>query len=103
MTFRYLVYDIETCTDKALLNKVLYAGEGLSDEEAFLKHLEELSAEDRTFVNPAFHVPISIAAIGLDSDFEILKLGLMGKDSKRPAALVQHFWETYNQNRPVLI
>jgi len=101
--FRYLVYDIETCTDKALLNKVLYPGEGLSDHEAFNKHLGELMLEGRTFVNPAFHAPISIAAIGLNSDFEILKIGLMGKDAKNPAALVQHFWEIYNQSQPVLI
>ncbi len=102
-SFKYLVYDIETCVDKALLNKVLYAGAGLGDEEAYRKHLSELAVDDRTFINPAFHAPISIAAIGLSQDFEILKIGLLGKDSKDPHALVEHFWEMYNQNRPVLV
>lgn len=101
-SLRYLVYDIETRIDKALLNKVLYPGLGLSDEDAYRAHLKELP-DERSFINPAFHVPISLAAIGLNSDFEILKVGLFGKDARKPAAIVRHFWETYNQYRPVLV
>lgn len=101
--FRYLVYDIETSVDKALLNKVLYPGMNLSDEEAYQVQIQELAKDERTFINPSFHRPISIAAIGLNPDFEILKIGLLGKEKKSPAALVEHFWEMYNQNRPVLI
>jgi len=143
MKFRYLVYDIETCVDKALLNKVCYAGLGLSDEQAYAAQMAELAADERSFVNPSFHRPISIAAVGLDSHFEILKIGLLGKppsplggegaqraprpagwlgdegvlpatqgdsttpcstrDFKATRALVEHFWEMYNQSRPVLI
>jgi 3'-5' exonuclease len=102
-SFRYLVYDIETSTDKALLNKVLYPGLGLSDEAAYQAQLAELAREERTFINPSFHRPISIAAIGLNPQFEILKIGLLGKEAKTPRALVEHFWEMYNENRPVLV
>jgi predicted PolB exonuclease-like 3'-5' exonuclease len=101
--FRYLVYDIETCIDKALLNKVLYPGMGYSDQEAYEKHLQELSEDARSFVNPSFHVPIAIAVIGLNADFEIAKIGLLGKESRRASDIVRHFWETYNQYRPVLV
>src|SRR5262249_45896116 len=101
--FRYLVYDIETCIDKPLLNRVLHAGQGISDQEAYEAQLDELAKDDRNFINPAYHVPICIAAVGLNPDFEVLKIGLMGKDPKTPRHLVEHFWETYNQNRPVLV
>lgn len=101
--FRYLVYDIETRIDKALLNRVLYAGENLSDQQAYEAQLAELAKDGRDFINPAFHVPVCIAAVGLNPDFEILKIGMLGKDGKTPRALVEHFWETYNQNRPVLV
>ncbi|HKX13045.1 MAG TPA: 3'-5' exonuclease [bacterium] len=101
--FRYLVYDIETCIDKALLNRVCYAGWGLDDQGAYTAQVEELAAQDRDFINPAFHTPICIAAVGLNSDFEIQRIGLLGKDVKSPRSLVEHFWETYNNNRPVLI
>ncbi|MCE9625382.1 MAG: 3'-5' exonuclease [Deltaproteobacteria bacterium] len=101
--FRYLVYDIETCIDKALLNKVLYAGQGLTDQQAYEAQVAERLTEGSTFINPSFHVPVCIAAIGLNPDFEILKIGLLGKEPKGPRGLAEHFWETYNQNRPVLI
>lgn len=101
--FRYLVYDIETCVDKALLNRVCYSGEDLSDEQAYAAQMTELAVDAKTFVNPAYHRPISIAAVGLNPDFEILKIGLLGKEKKTASALVEHFWEMYNQNRPVLV
>jgi len=101
--FRYLVYDIETSIDKALLNQVLYPGLGLDDEAAYQAQLAELAEEDRTFINPAFHAPVCIAAVGLNPEFEILKIGVLGKDGKSPRALVEHFWETYNSQRPVLV
>ncbi len=101
--FRYLIYDIETCIDKPLLNKVCYADQNFSDEEAYQAQVAELAKDDRTFINPSFHIPISIAAIGLNPEFEILKIGLMGKGSKNPRHLVEHFWETYNQSAPVLV
>lgn len=101
--FRYLVYDIETAIDKSLLNRVCYAGEGLDDQAAYQAQVAELAAQERDFINPAFHKPICIAAVGLNSDFEIQRIGLLGKDQKSPRALVEHFWETYNNNRPVLI
>ncbi|HCU25784.1 MAG TPA: 3'-5' exonuclease, partial [Deltaproteobacteria bacterium] len=102
--FRYLVYDIETSIDKALLNRVLYAGQGLDDEAAYQAQLAELAKEDRTFINPAFHMPVCIAALGVNADFEIIKIGLLGKDGKKmPRALVEHFWETYNGHHPILV
>ena len=53
--FRYLVYDIETVTDKALLQKVLYPEMEGDPEGAYQKHLAELADEGRDFINPSFH------------------------------------------------
>lgn len=101
-SFTYLVYDIETVTNKPLLNKVLYPGEGLSDEDAYQKHVAELAAEGRDFINPAFHKPISIAAIAVASDFSISRINLLGEDKTTPS-IVKHFWDIYNEHRPVLV
>lgn len=101
--FRFLVYDIETVTDKPLLQKVLYPEMEGEAEAAYQKHLAELAEEGRDFVNPSFHQPVSIAVVALNSDFEIQKIGLLGKDDKSPRDLAEHFWETYNQYRPVLV
>lgn len=100
---RYLVYDIETCVDKKLLNKVVYPGEGLTDEEAFQEQLAELAKDNRDFINPAFHQPITLAAVAVKDDFSIQKIGLFGGESRTPRAIVQNFWEVYQNKLPTLV
>lgn len=101
--FRYLVYDIESVTNKPLLNRVLYPGENLSDDAAYLKHLAELAEEDRDFVNPAFHQPISIAAIAVADDYSISKIGLLGGEHRSTENMVRDFWDIYNKQQPILV
>lgn len=104
-SFKYLVYDIESVINKPLLNKVLYAGEGLTDEEAYQKELAEMQKKDpeRTFINPSFHKPISLAAVAVNDDFSIKHIGLMGKEKPTTRSIVEHFWELYNKDQPVLV
>lgn len=119
---RYLIYDIESITDKNLLQKVLYPELSDKPEEAFQKHLSELAEEGRDFINPSFHRPISIAVLSLNADFEISKIGLLGRREETPEenseensnnktpntavstrTLVEHFWELYQDYRPTLV
>lgn len=102
-TFKYLVYDIETITNKSLLNKVLYPDENLSYEEAYQKHLAELAKEDRNFVNPAFHKPISLAAVAVGEDFSISRIGLLGGENRTTGNIVRDFWNIYNKQQPILV
>ena len=105
MTFKYLVYDIESIINRPLLNKVLYAGENLSDDEAYQKHVAEMQAEDpsRTFINPAFHKPISLACLSVNADYSIGHMGFLGGEQKTSASIVKHFWTLYNEKKPVLV
>jgi predicted PolB exonuclease-like 3'-5' exonuclease len=102
-SLRYLVYDIESVIDKDLLQKVLYPELEGDSEAAYQTHLKELAEDDREFVNPAFHRPVTIAALGLNDNFEILKINLLGKDSKTTQAIVTHFWDIYNSSQPALV
>lgn len=102
-SFKYLVYDIETVTNKSLLKKILYPEENLTDEKAYQKHIEELAIDNRNFVNPSFHKPISIAAIAVSDDFSISKIGLLGGDQKTPKSIVSAFWDIYNNQQPILV
>jgi predicted PolB exonuclease-like 3'-5' exonuclease len=101
--FKYLVYDIESVTNKPLLNKVLYPGNGLSDEEAYQKHVDELAEEGRDFINPSFHKPISLAAIAVAEDFSISRIGLLGGENRTTANIVRDFWDVYNKQQPILV
>ncbi|MBX7148846.1 3'-5' exonuclease [bacterium] len=102
--FKYLVYDIESVVNKPLLNKVLFAGQNLSDDEALKLHQEELSKEGRDFVNAAYHTPVCMAAAAIREDFTIKKIGLIGDITPRtPRSIVEAFWETYNKSQPILV
>lgn len=101
--FKYLIYDIESVTNKALLNKVLFASENYSDEEAFKTHQAELAEEGRDFINPAFHQPVSIAAIAVQEDFSISKIGVLGGDKPTTGSIVKAFWDIYNKQKPTLV
>ena len=103
MTFRYLVYDIETVVDKPMLNRVSYMGLGLSDEDAYAKELEMLNAQEagRSFVNPSFHQPVAIVGLALDETCAIQKLAVLGEGSL--ASRVGKFWSVFSESRPVLV
>jgi 3'-5' exonuclease len=89
--------------DKTLLNKVLYQDEGLSDEEAHKKHLEELAKQDRDFVNPSFHMPVSMAVAAISDTLEITKIGLLGGKEATPGSITKGFWDVYRDKKPILV
>lgn len=104
--FTHLVYDIETAIDKPLLNRVVYASRGLSDEEAHQEHVRELlekEPERNGFINPAFHKPIAIAAVAVDEDYSIQRIGLLGNGTRETGEIVNHFWKIYNEQGPRLV
>lgn len=103
MSFKYLVYDIESVTDKPLLNRVLYSRENFSHDQAYAAHMAELAKEDKNFVNISFHQPVAMAAIAVGNDYSISKIGLIGGDDRTTANIVRGFWEMYNNQRPLMV
>ncbi len=105
MAFKYLIYDIESIVDRALLNRVVYAGDGLSDEAAYARELEVLQEREagRTFVNPAFHMPIAIAAMAVREDYGIERLATLGEPDFSPESAVRKFWQIVREHNPILV
>jgi 3'-5' exonuclease len=89
----FLVFDIETRVDKALLRAVEYRGEPLGDDAAYERMREELGRDGgRTFFPHPFHVPISIALGRAGPDCILHTLEVLGADALGEAGLVQAFW-----------
>lgn len=104
MSIQYFVYDIESVVDKPLLNKILYPGENLSDQEAYETHVNELMEKTGSnFVNAAFHIPVCLAGLALDKEYGIQKIGLLGEENRTPGNIVKHFWDMYNKGNFVLV
>lgn len=104
MSITYLVYDIESIIDKPLLNKVLFAGKNLSDDEAHAAHVKEITKDGGNgFVNASYHIPVCLAALALDKDFTIQRIGLLGEEKRTPGNIVRHFWDMYNRGNFTLV
>jgi len=89
----FAIFDIETRIDKHLLNQVWYDGQGLSDEQAFDRHRDELQRRRGSdFFPPSLHVPISIA-VGFAGDDHVLRsVESLSLSDYTEEKLVREFW-----------
>ena len=89
----YLVFDIETRVDKALLRTVLYRGDVMSDEDAYrrLRETQRLQYGD-DFIPMPFHVPISIAMGSVDAEHVLRQVEVLRADERGEDEIVRLFW-----------
>lgn len=95
----HLVFDIETICDGELVRRVHYAHQNeMSSTEAldnYRKELLQLSDGRSDFVPHTFHIPVSIAVIGVGLDFSILGMGTLDRPNFRPSVLARKFWDAW--------
>ncbi len=92
----FLVFDIETRIDKALLRATQCRGESISDEEAFQRLREEVSQQSggrSDFLPLSFHVPISVVLGGVGDDWILRDVDVLGADVLGEAGVTRAFWE----------
>ena len=91
---RYLIFDIESVADGDLIGKVRYPGEGLTPEQAIEKYTSELMEKfGSEFIPYTFHLPVSIAIIKIDAEFQIIDIVTLDAPEYRSHVLTKHFWE----------
>lgn len=101
MNSGYIVFDIETIVDGDLLSKVQYAGENLSASNAISKEKESLleaSNGKSDFINPSFHIPVSVCFGLVDTEFRLQKLKKLDNTLYRPYHITKEFWEILESN-----
>jgi 3'-5' exonuclease len=90
---RYLVFDVESVADGALVSKLRYPGSGLTPEQAIAEYRGELMETHGTdFIPYTFQVPISIVVAKLDADYQLIDLVALDEPEYRPHMLTSHFW-----------
>ena len=93
---RYIVYDVESVVDGALLERVLYPGAGLGAGAAIRRYQEEKCRDGQepadVFVPVTFHVPVSIAIARVSADFQIIHAQCLDAPRYDPQAMVDQFW-----------
>jgi len=102
---RYLVFDIESVADGALVSRLVYAGQGLSAAAAVAKYRQELLAKyESDFIPYTYQVPTSIAVAKVDAEFRLTDLTVLDEADARPHVMVEHFWRGWEKyGRPTLV
>ena len=102
---RYLIFDIESVADGALVAKVRYPGESLSSEQAIARYREELLEQRGTdFIPYTFQMPVSVVVAKVSGKFELLDLIALDEPEWRPHIITEHFWRGWQRyQRPTLV
>jgi 3'-5' exonuclease len=87
----FAIFDIETRIDKVLLNRVFFAGQELTEDEAYRRYRHDLCARGADFPPLTLHVPISIA-IGTGADHVLQAVESLALADYSEDNLVREFW-----------
>ncbi|MBV8772166.1 MAG: ribonuclease H-like domain-containing protein [Deltaproteobacteria bacterium] len=88
----FAIFDIETRIDKQLLNRVFFARDGISDDEAYVRFSEELRARGGDFFPLTLHVPISIVVGHVNDDHALSRIVNFGVPDDSEERVVSRFW-----------
>lgn len=102
---RYLVFDLESVADGALVDKLRYPGQSLGPAAAVAKYRAELMEKhDSDFIPYTFQVPVSIAVAKVAQDFRLFDLVTLDEPQYRPHVITEHFWRGWEKyKRPTLV
>jgi predicted PolB exonuclease-like 3'-5' exonuclease len=102
---RYLVFDVESVADGALVAKVRYPGQNLEPREAVARYRQELMEQyGNDFIPYTFQVPAAVVAAKVDASFHLLDLVALDEPQFRPHVITENFWRGWEAyQRPTLI
>jgi len=102
---RYLVFDIESVADGALVSKLVFPAEKLKPTEAIAKYRAQLMAKhDSDFIPYTYQLPLSIAVAKIDAQFRLTDLAVLDEAESRPHVMTEHFWRGWEKyGRPTLV
>lgn len=102
---RYLVFDTESVADAELVNKLRYAGQGLSPAEAVRRYRDELMEKyESDFIPYSFQVPIAVVVGKVTADFHLEDIVALDEPKLRPHVIVENFWRGWEgYRRPTLV
>jgi len=102
---RYLVFDIESVADGAMVSKLRYPGQGLSPADAVRKYRDELIAKYETdFIPYTFQVPVSVVAAKVAADFSLIDIVALDEPQFRSHIITENFWRGWEvYKHPTLV
>lgn len=102
---KYLVFDIESAADAALVAKVRHPGEDITPAEAVQQYRAHLMAKyDSDFIPYTFQIPVSVVVAKIAADFRLIDLVALDEPHYRSHILTANFWKGWEAyRRPTLV
>lgn len=102
---RYLLFDVESVADGALIAKTKYPGQEISPEHAIRRFRQELLTQSgRDFIPYTFHFPVAVVIAKLRSDYSLIELVSLDQPAHRPHVITKHFWQGWElYHRPTWV
>jgi hypothetical protein len=101
----YLVFDVESIADAALIARIRYPREPIEPAEAVRRYRAELMAKyESDFIPYTFQIPIAVAVAKVSAEFQLIDLVLLDDPDFRPHAITEKFWRGWEAyRRPTLV
>lgn len=91
---KYLIFDIETRVDKALVRAIYRADEAITDDDAYQAVRQQLAHEHGSdFFPVSFHVPICVVVGTIDDELKLTEMEVLGDQAGGAAELTRQFWQ----------
>jgi 3'-5' exonuclease len=102
---QYLVFDVESVADAALVAKLRYGAESLEPAAAVRRYRDELMEKhDSDFIPYSFQVPISVVVGKVTADFRLEDVVVLDEPRFRPHVITENFWRGWEKyRRPTLV
>ena len=102
---RYLVFDVESAAEGALIAKIRFPGEGLTAQQAVRRYRDErLEKYDSDFIPYPYQIPVSIVVAKVSGSFQLLDVVALDEPHYRPHVLTEKFWRGWEMyGRPTLV
>jgi predicted PolB exonuclease-like 3'-5' exonuclease len=102
---RYLVFDVESVADGALVAKIRYRGEDLAPAAAVARYRAELIEKyGNDFIPYTFQIPVSVVVAKVDASFHLLDVVAIDEPEFRSHIITENFWRGWESyGRPTLI
>jgi len=102
---KYLVFDVESAADGALVAKIRYPGEQITPAEAVQKYRAHLIEKyESDFIPYTFQIPVSVVVAKVAADFKLIDLVALDEPQYRSHVIVANFWKGWEAyRRPTLV
>lgn len=101
---RYLVFDVESVADGALVSKLRYSDAGLTPSQAIRRYRDELLAKyESDFIPYTFQIPVSVVVAKVAADYSLLDVVALDDPQFRPHVITQLFWKGWERYKATLV